>query len=947
MLEQFLNPGYLAIGGALVSAPIIIHLINRMRFKRLRWAAMEFLLKSQKRNRRRLIIEQLILLALRCLLVLLAALLVLRFVGLSLADFQAQEALHIVLLDDGPSMTDRWKEGNEQKNCFKVAKNDVILGSIVKGLGQSSTNERLVIIPLSDLVTKDQLDPTFFQKLNDGTNEKKVKEYLESLKPSNVHVDLVQGVETARRLFGEHPEWPRHVLHIVSDFRQVDWNGPDSEGLHKALQKLNQAKVKIRLTDTVGQPNRLKGQGGPPQAHDNLAIIDMRASTRVVGKGMPVTFKVTVANYGSRDEQVKVVIVDESSGRPRLDIDFSPNMPLRISPDSTASATFEMREFPNIGPNDKFYALRLSAHLESAQSGPLENDGLAIDNLRHAAVEIRNKVPVLLIDGKNKQGREENGDSFFIERAIASVPGASYEVVNGDELTAASSVVALERSDLSQYPTIFLLNVPELNNKQLTNLENYVRDGGGVAFFLGPQVKADYYNKKLHRLGQGIFPVPLRSTFFPPNTDGPRKGEYTGDYQLRVRSDLFGNSVDSLRQVPIFGDVFRETKLLNFLKDLNIGRWFPVPRGNWKPEPGRVFELATLPNEQPVTGYQAATVAILEQVEKLLAKEPELKRFGPGLERHGKNLRAIVAPGSELRAYKLAEALELLLTDQGRKEKPAEFPNLTEFWSSANPKVRSLQEEVRSVRDLVLYGDPFVIAQRFGKGRVVAVMSTAGKEWNDWGGGSEASVIFQPFIWEMQNWLSSQAADSDLTVGTPIKIDVDAVQLKAQGKPRVKIVRTWYKPVPGDPAVPVEEADTFPTEAQGVLTFSFPRTFEPGFYKSELYSQDDAQKRNPLAAWGHTFNIDAQREGKLKRLSQDDFEKSLGIEGLQIEPPPQGVPQELVNRQSDLSESAWFFLVFLAVLVAEQALAVHLSFHLRGAEGELPLQVLQSQARVA
>ncbi len=62
MLE-FLNPGYLAAGAALVSAPIIIHLINRMRFKRLRWAAMEFLLKSQKRNRRRLIIEQLILLS--------------------------------------------------------------------------------------------------------------------------------------------------------------------------------------------------------------------------------------------------------------------------------------------------------------------------------------------------------------------------------------------------------------------------------------------------------------------------------------------------------------------------------------------------------------------------------------------------------------------------------------------------------------------------------------------------------------------------------------------------------------------------------------------------------------------------------------------------------------------------------------------------------------------
>ena len=61
-MEFFLHPWYMVAGGALVSAPILIHLINRMRFKRIRWAAMEFLLKSQKRNRRRLIIEQLILL---------------------------------------------------------------------------------------------------------------------------------------------------------------------------------------------------------------------------------------------------------------------------------------------------------------------------------------------------------------------------------------------------------------------------------------------------------------------------------------------------------------------------------------------------------------------------------------------------------------------------------------------------------------------------------------------------------------------------------------------------------------------------------------------------------------------------------------------------------------------------------------------------------------------
>src|SRR5919204_3562104 len=107
MAEWFLNPGYLAAAGALVSVPIIIHLINRMRFKRLRWAAMEFLLKSQKRNRRRLIIEQLILLMLRCLLVLLAGFLVARYVGDALGVTSTAGTTHVVFLDDSLSTSDR------------------------------------------------------------------------------------------------------------------------------------------------------------------------------------------------------------------------------------------------------------------------------------------------------------------------------------------------------------------------------------------------------------------------------------------------------------------------------------------------------------------------------------------------------------------------------------------------------------------------------------------------------------------------------------------------------------------------------------------------------------------------------------------------------------------------------------------------------------------------
>src|SRR6185295_15646417 len=140
MLGLFLNPGFLFIGIALISVPIIIHLINRMRFKRIRWAAMEFLLKAQKRTRRRLIIEQLLLLALRCLLIGLVGLLVSRFIGCGDANMSGKTNLHLVLLDDTLSMQDAWKQGEAAANCFDAAKSDILIKKIAKGLSLSKTN---------------------------------------------------------------------------------------------------------------------------------------------------------------------------------------------------------------------------------------------------------------------------------------------------------------------------------------------------------------------------------------------------------------------------------------------------------------------------------------------------------------------------------------------------------------------------------------------------------------------------------------------------------------------------------------------------------------------------------------------------------------------------------------------------------------------------------------
>ena len=107
-MASFVHPGLLW-GLAILAVPILIHLINLMRHRRVQWAAMEFLLVSREEQH---------LDSLKELLLLLLRLAVVAAVVLMLAQpllqnqwgrlFGGGKTHHIVLLDDSFSMSDRW-----------------------------------------------------------------------------------------------------------------------------------------------------------------------------------------------------------------------------------------------------------------------------------------------------------------------------------------------------------------------------------------------------------------------------------------------------------------------------------------------------------------------------------------------------------------------------------------------------------------------------------------------------------------------------------------------------------------------------------------------------------------------------------------------------------------------------------------------------------------------
>ena len=107
-MSSFVYPSLLW-GLLLLGVPVLIHLINMLRHRRVEWAAMEFLLASQKRNRTRVFLKQLLLLLLRMaaiagVVLVLAQPLLNNRLGNLLGSSRMH---HLVLLDDSFSMSDR------------------------------------------------------------------------------------------------------------------------------------------------------------------------------------------------------------------------------------------------------------------------------------------------------------------------------------------------------------------------------------------------------------------------------------------------------------------------------------------------------------------------------------------------------------------------------------------------------------------------------------------------------------------------------------------------------------------------------------------------------------------------------------------------------------------------------------------------------------------------
>ncbi len=266
-----------------VSVPIIIHLLNRRRFKIVTWAAMRFLLVAERKNSRRMRLEQIILLALRCLLILLILLAMCSVMGwaetvwqaLLPEDWRVAEAggghrTHKILVIDGSfSMATR----NGDQNYFDRAR--VMAEQIVRDSSRGDGfNVVLMSAPPRRIVGEISED-----------SSKVIKE-IQALHLPHGNADVMATLGTVDSLLHQSPEkFEEREVYFLTDLQASTWVNKQPATITATLQKI-QEKSRTIFVD-VGQDNV-----------PNAAVTSLQLDGPLATSGGITPIMVGVTNYG-------------------------------------------------------------------------------------------------------------------------------------------------------------------------------------------------------------------------------------------------------------------------------------------------------------------------------------------------------------------------------------------------------------------------------------------------------------------------------------------------------------------------------------------------------------------------------------------------------------------------------------------------------------------------
>ena len=466
---------------SMIALPIIIHLINRVRHKTIDWAAMEFLLKSYRKNRNWVWLKQMLLLLSR-IAVLLVGLFLLAQVGCNdqrVAALLGGQATHrYIIVDDSFSMSDRGNQGSAMDRA-KSAMRQIV------GQARTRSNQKVSVLRTSAIQfgkEENSRVPDFDieNSLADSAFVGSAETVISAMVPSSFASDAADSLEAVSQLISERDD-EQAIVYLLSDFREKDWNAENE--VSKSLASIANLGADIELIRCAQADHR------------NLAITGLEVIGNVRVAETPLMMEVTVTNFSdtSADKvQVSVASIvyqqrsaSSNSAPPVADADELPTVFI----ESIEAGKSETRQFP-------VWFGQPGQHAVVATIG---EDAVAIDNERFCSLEIKEESRVLLID----QSRRLHADFLALALNPNNLTGIRSDIQMADFLRSNDAEM------LSRYDVIALCDPGQIDELGIKNLQRFVSEGGGLVYFGGPSTNFAFFNRYFYDNGQGLLPVEL------------------------------------------------------------------------------------------------------------------------------------------------------------------------------------------------------------------------------------------------------------------------------------------------------------------------------------------------------------------------------------------------------------------------------------------------------
>ncbi|MBN2448383.1 MAG: BatA domain-containing protein [Phycisphaerae bacterium] len=459
----FVNAALLG-GTGLVAVPVIIHWLSRRRFRRIEWGAMRFVLEAERENRRRTRFEHWLLLMLRCLAMLLIALMVARpFVRPGLVGEllgRPEPVQRVIVLDDSASLQ-YTTATTDFERLREAAEN--LLSWIANEAGG---------MPLSIRTTSRPAESCFSSDHFGVAAGSEARAALRALEPGVARAEPARLCAALAKLVAAD-DAARIDVFVLSDLQASDWlRGNNQDSVFAALYGLNARRLRLVLVTP------------PEESRDNVAISELAIDQPHVVAGIPVTARVRVTNFGHQRADGFSL---------QFDIDDLPLPARTLEPLEPGEMRTIVQDVTCATPGFATLTARLG-----------QPDRFELDDKRCIAVHVREALRVLVVNGA--PASDPRLDEVFLLRHALAPPGPLGSGVRVSEL----SPEQLDGADLRAYDVVLLCNVGPIASGARDALLRFVQTGGGLALTLGDNtLDAAAFNRVIHADGAELAPLPL------------------------------------------------------------------------------------------------------------------------------------------------------------------------------------------------------------------------------------------------------------------------------------------------------------------------------------------------------------------------------------------------------------------------------------------------------